>query len=1443
MRKTSYGSFSSRAPFGIYPAILTVALCLIAAGVARAQSATASISADVHPYAVAVNALTNQIYVANIGSNDVTVINGATNIPMNIPVGINPGGVAMTQPTAVAINPTTNLIYVANQGTAAKQFADGGVTVINGITNQVTATITAGKSPVAVAVNPLTNKVYVANYGNGLSTVTIYNANTNAATNVAVGSSPTAVAINTATNQVYVANKGSNTISIIDGASDSVTATISTSPAVLPIAVVVNPTLNHVYVATTLSNSAVNPSVSVIDPVQKKVLKTVTVGNNPSGLAFNAVTNTVYVANQGDGTVTVIQDGATIGSNVLVPVGNSPTAVAVNAATNQIYVTNQGSNSLTVIDGATNAVSAAVPVGTGPGAVALNPVTNKIYVANAGNDVTVVDGATNSTNVDVTGTLPIAVAVNPVTHKAYVANRGNSTLTVIDEVTNAASTVPVGVLPSAIAVNSVTNKIYVANYGSYSVTAIDGVTNVPTTIHGVGPDPISIAINTANNVIYVANQGTSLKNWVDSSVSVIDGATNVVQNVPLGADLFIGGPLQLVSIAVDPTVVPGGNGQVYVVNEGTAAAAYADGGLYMMNVLDVTTGQYSITPWYPQGPVQPVRPIAVTVNPSDNHVFVANYGSNSVDVYDQYGDYLPPNGITTGTNPYAIAINSATNYAYVPNYGSHNVTAISDNLDPVYGTNLFPTTTIEAGSNPYGVAVDPVTNKIYVTNYSGNNTTVIDGVSGSTTTVLTRVRPTGVAVDPTTGKVYVANNGSNNVTVITEATSTNPAIPLTIQAQGTADSGTSANMAIFATSNPTPAFAAVVNSGFSPNTVAPTALYYQVDSTAGNWMTATAAGSPGSNPAGYTLSLRPVLPGLHTLYLYSAFGAEGTSSSAGNGNVSSPQLSRLQAYPFASINPPTQITIQANANPQSLGLPVTFTACATPLGPVAGVWGTVTFLDGNVELGQVTIDPLNPNLTTCPTGGLQGVYTTNRLTQGSHTITAVYSGNTVLSSSSASLTEEVDLNLTLSMALPTNGAPVYGQLVKVAAKVALAGAVTFTVNGQAQTPVNVVGGSAFLTLPLTGQPRLAAGSYTVEASFAGTAGQNLTATPYMFTVSPAPLTVTPISTYRFYGAANPVLHGTVVGVLSGDGITATFTPPPDVTPTSPANYSPGYPINVQLNDPNNKLSNYAVTIAPGYLAVNPLGLTLVGLSEVRPYGTADNFKFSLIGALPADLPGLMAGVTGSAPSVALNSPVGSYPKAITPQWNKNSDNYFINSTVPGSVTITKAQLTVSADPNQTRLYGAADPVWTATVTGALAADGITGYGTSTDTISSIVGSYLITPHVNDPNNRLSNYTVIPKYAYFTITKAPLTVTAGSLTSAVGQPLPTLTGTNRGRPSERQHRRHVQYNGDDIESGRNLYDCSKGEHQLEAVELQRDAGQRHPNPTITTLGRAITLGLS
>src|SRR4051812_16369196 len=87
---------------------------------------------------------------------------------------------------------------------------------------------------------------------------------------------------------------------------------------------------------------------------------------------------------------------AQIGSPV--PAGGPSFGIAANPVTNRIYVANPGTSTVTVIDGATNAIiGKPVVVEKDAEGIGVNPVTNRVYVASSGSgSVTVIDGATNA---------------------------------------------------------------------------------------------------------------------------------------------------------------------------------------------------------------------------------------------------------------------------------------------------------------------------------------------------------------------------------------------------------------------------------------------------------------------------------------------------------------------------------------------------------------------------------------------------------------------------------------------------------------------------------------------------------------------------------------------------------------------------------------------------------------------------------------------------------------------------------------------------------------------------------------------------------------------------------------------------------------------------------------------------------------------------------------
>jgi len=348
---------------------------------APAQTVIATVPVGTTPDAIAVNPVTNQIYVANMASNTVTEIDGATNATTTLPVGMGPN--------FIAVNSVTNKIYVANGGEST-------VTVIDGATH-TTTTVNVALGPIDIAVNSVTNKVYVVDVegNNAPAALTEIDGSTNAVTVVLTSSQLAGVAVNSATNMIY-ASEGVDSIWVVNGATNAfIRLSLASGSFVDPYALAVNMVTNQIYVTNSQSNDGSGTgNVSVID----------------------GLTNAI----------TTVPDNITQGF-----FSGFFQGIAVNPVTDQVYFLNAGTT-VSDLDGGTNTIST-IPVGGGAN-VAVNPVTNLIYV-DSGSGVSVINGLTHAvaTVTDPLANNPDTMAVNAVTGRVYVANYSSNNVTVIGE--------------------------------------------------------------------------------------------------------------------------------------------------------------------------------------------------------------------------------------------------------------------------------------------------------------------------------------------------------------------------------------------------------------------------------------------------------------------------------------------------------------------------------------------------------------------------------------------------------------------------------------------------------------------------------------------------------------------------------------------------------------------------------------------------------------------------------------------------------------------------------------------------------------------------------------------------------------------------------------------------------------------------------------------------
>jgi YVTN family beta-propeller protein len=342
----------------------------------------------------------------------------AQSVIANVPMG--------SMSLAMAINSVTNKIYVANYT------ASGQVTVVDGATN-ATSVIPVGSYPEGIAVNTVTNQIYVTNSGS--DSLTIIDGSTQATTTVSVGVFPTQVVVDSKRNKIYVLNQSLfGTITVIDGATRAVTDNIFAGYQ--PSFLTMDPVLNLLYPVAGTNNAYTvgTPTVYSINAATDSIYA-ITFGTHPEYVAVNPTNSYVFIATVQEGGINVVpysngvmQGYYTVGN------GFQYGQIGIDTSNNTAYVIdNSGSGALGVVDGNAFTYKSA-PSGPNPGGVAVDSLTHIVYAANtvATGTVTALDELTGLTTTIPAVSYPSTIAVNESTNRVYVLNDDPAgTLTVI----------------------------------------------------------------------------------------------------------------------------------------------------------------------------------------------------------------------------------------------------------------------------------------------------------------------------------------------------------------------------------------------------------------------------------------------------------------------------------------------------------------------------------------------------------------------------------------------------------------------------------------------------------------------------------------------------------------------------------------------------------------------------------------------------------------------------------------------------------------------------------------------------------------------------------------------------------------------------------------------------------------------------------------------------
>jgi YVTN family beta-propeller protein len=669
------------------------------------------------PSSLTVDPVTHTVYVTNVDDNTVSVINGRTcNGRYNFGCGQAPATVPVgTAPIGVFADDATHTVYVGN-------FADGTVSIINSLTCNGThrggcpttppPTVAVGDGPGDVDVNQRTHTAYVTT----LTGLTAFGTRTCNATSrtgcgqigdftlcppdTCIGSF--SAKVDEANNTIYEGD-GNTSIAAIDGRACN---------------------------ASNLAGCATAPfgRISLRAPGFEHVLF----------LAVDAPQHTIYALAHKDDAVLVIDANVCNGAHAsrcatLTPrqihTGSDPESISLDPRAHTLYVANEVDNTVSVIDPARcNArvtlgcrprpPSAAVP---GAGVIAIDETVHTAYVTSLANTVAMIDtrrcnafhpgGCGQAPTTVALAEGPVAIAIDTVTHTAYVAGfgaGGTGRVFVLDTHTcnaHRSGCTVIGTLrvtagsPTAIAVNTTTGTLYVGtatSEGVNGVSVFNGTTCNAAATGGcgqaearlsagptLGPSPacggwfVGVTVNEVTNTVYATN--TEACGGRGSTVYVYDGATCGATDTSGCGDALstITAGFNPMGIAVDQAtntvyaaLLADGEhaGNVAVINGATCNASNTSG-----------CGQTpSLTP-------AGFGPGSVAVDPKTHNVYVTNIQDTSVSRIDgthcngtdtSHCNVVGNHKISVDDYPNSAAIDPAEGTAYVTSSSKGTVTVV-----------------------------------------------------------------------------------------------------------------------------------------------------------------------------------------------------------------------------------------------------------------------------------------------------------------------------------------------------------------------------------------------------------------------------------------------------------------------------------------------------------------------------------------------------------------------------------------------------------------------------------------------------------------------------------------------------------------------------------------------------------------------------------------------
>jgi gliding motility-associated-like protein len=290
-------------------------------------------------------------YVPNASSNDVSVIQVSTGTVVATIQNVG------TSPQYVTVSPDGSTVYVSC-------FGSYNIIVIDATTNKITGNINLSTNPEGVVVSPDGTKLYACN-GTNVSVINTSNQQTIA--QIPYGEYPFEIAVSPDGSKVYASDHYTDSVKVINTVTNTIESAFKSDQ--VPSGLVVSPDGKRLYVANTYGDD-----IWVMNTADNSLITSIPVGTGPWGEVLSPDGNTLYETNSGDAefsggansnTVSVINT-TTYKTTALIPVGRYPIGISITADGKKVYVANDIDDNVTVINTANNSIIGNVGVDTNP---------------------------------------------------------------------------------------------------------------------------------------------------------------------------------------------------------------------------------------------------------------------------------------------------------------------------------------------------------------------------------------------------------------------------------------------------------------------------------------------------------------------------------------------------------------------------------------------------------------------------------------------------------------------------------------------------------------------------------------------------------------------------------------------------------------------------------------------------------------------------------------------------------------------------------------------------------------------------------------------------------------------------------------------------------------------------------------------------------------------